>query len=458
MPYLPIADYGIIGDLHTAALVGRNGSIDWCCARQFDTPSVFGALLDNARGGRCRIAPVGNWTSEQRYLPATNVLETSFHAEGEGVLQVIDFMPVGPARGRWTEIYRRVHCPRGGVEIDVLFEPRFDYGLQVPTVVRRAWGILASDQDDDVVTLSWPPEVPWILSDGRATARFRLEAGATWWFVVRFDDDEVLPLSAYEPDRKLEATTKWWDEWTSRLHYQGPYQLEVQRSVLALKLCCYEPSGAVIAAPTTSLPEALGGGRNWDYRFTWLRDSAFVLYSLDRLGYDTEVNAFLGFLKRVCRHAHGQHLQIMFTIDGRRDLPERDLNHLEGYRLTRPVRVGNGAVGQFQLDVYGELLETVNIWHARNTVSEGLWKVIRDLVEWTASQWRRPDFSIWEPRLAPKHHVFSKVMAWVALDRGVSLARALSLPGDPDRWQREADLLHAEVLDRGWDASRQTFV
>jgi len=182
------------------------------------------------------------------------------------------------------------------------------------------------------------------------------------------------------------------------------------------------------------------------------------LYSLDRLGYDTEVNAFLGFLKRVCRHAHGQHLQIMFTIDGRRDLPERDLNHLEGYRLTRPVRVGNGAVGQFQLDVYGELLETVNIWHARNTVSEGLWKVIRDLVEWTASQWRRPDFSIWEPRLAPKHHVFSKVMAWVALDRGVSLARALSLPGDPDRWQREADLLHAEVLDRGWDASRQTFV
>ncbi|MBI4419717.1 MAG: glycoside hydrolase family 15 protein [Gemmatimonadetes bacterium] len=457
MPYLPIADYAVIGDLRTAALVGRNGSIDWCCVPRFDAPAVFGALLDDVRGGRCRIAPVAHWTSEQRYLPATNVLETAFHVDG-GVLQVIDFMPVGPARGRWTEIYRRVHCPRGSVEFEVLFEPRFDYGVQVPALVRRASGILATDQEDDVATITSAADVPWSIADGRATARLRLDGGSTLWFVVRFDDDEVLPLTAHEPDRKLETTTQCWDDWASRLRYQGPYHLEVQRSALALKLCCYEPSGAIVAAPTTSLPEAFGGARNWDYRFSWLRDSAFVLYSLDRFGYEAETKGFFDFLKRVCRRADPQHLQIMFTIDGHRDLPERALDHLEGYRGTRPVRVGNDAVRQFQLDVYGELLETMNIWRRRNPISEGLWKVARDLVDSTASYWRRPDYSIWEPRYEPKHHVFSKVMAWVALDRGIRIARTLRLAGDHERWEREANALRAEVLERGWDSERRTFL
>lgn len=458
MPYLPIADYAVIGDLHTAALVGRNGSIDWCCPRQFDAPSVFGALLDDAKGGRCRIAPVGNWTTEQRYLPGTNVVETAFHAEGGGVLQVTDFMPVGTARGKWTEIYRRVLCPRGSVTFDILFEPRFDYGLQLPTLTRRTWGMLATDRDDDVATITSTRDVRWELGDGRATARHSLDAGAPLWFVIRFDDDEVHPLPQYEPERKLEATTQYWDQWVSRLKYQGPYQLEVRRSALALKLCCYEPSGAIVAAPTTSLPETFGGGRNWDYRFTWLRDSAFVLYALDRYGYDAEMMGFLGFLKRVCRRVDPEHLQIMFTIDARRDLAERNLDHLEGYRATRPVRVGNAAVRQFQLDVYGELLEAVNLWNSRTPVSEGLWKVARDLVDWTAANWRRPDYSIWEPRQEPKHYVFSKVLAWVALDRGARMARDAGLKAEHERWQKEADLLHADVLERGWDPQRRTFV
>ncbi|MGH7752548.1 MAG: glycoside hydrolase family 15 protein, partial [Gemmatimonadales bacterium] len=323
MTNLAIGDYGAIGDLHTAALVGRNGSIDWCCAPRFDSPSVFAALLDQEKGGRWQIQPTGGWTSEQRYLPATNVLETAFHADGGGVLQVTDFMPVGPARGGRSEIHRRIYCPRGSVETEVLFEPRFDYGLKSPILVRRAHGVLATDQDDDVATVTTTADAPWLVEGPRARLRLTLAQGETVWFVLRFDDDEVHPLEVYASQRKLDETCAWWDAWASRLQYQGPYALEVKRSALLLKLLCYEPTGAIVAAPTTSLPEAQGGGRNWDYRYTWLRDSAFVIYSLDLLGYDGEADAFVQFLKRVSRRVHPRHLQILFAIDGRRELPER---------------------------------------------------------------------------------------------------------------------------------------
>lgn len=455
---LGIGDYGVIGDLHTAALVGRDGSIDWCCVPRFDSPSVFAALLDPAVGGRWQIRPAGRWTSEQRYLPATNVLETAFHAEEGGVLEVTDFMPVGPVRAGRTELHRRVHCPRGPVDVEVWFEPRFDFGLRQPTLTRRAFGVLATDEDDDVATVATDAGAPWRLEASRAELRRRLETGESIWFVLRFDDDEVHPVEAYASQHKLEETARWWDSWAARLLYRGPYRREVERSALALKLCCYEPSGAIIAAPTTSLPEARGGGRNWDYRYTWLRDSAFVLYSLDLLGYDGEADGFLQFLKRVCRRVDGRHLQILFAVDGGRDVPERQLDHLAGFRGARPVRVGNGAVSQFQLDVYGELLEAVEIWRHGREVPEGLWKVVRDLVEWTAAHWRDPDWGIWEARLEPKHYVHSKVMAWVALTHGAALASELQLPATADRWRREADALHAEVCERGWDAARQTFV
>ena len=458
MSYLSISDYGVIGDLHTAALVGRNGSIDWCCAPRFDSPSIFGALLDDARGGRWRIAPVEPSTTEQRYLPGTNILVTTFRLEAGGVIVVTDFMPVGPTREGRTEIHRRVQCTRGGGEVEVVFEPRFDYALQKPVLARRAAGVLATDVDNDVATVSSSPRVQWQVEDGRAVARFALATDELAWFVVRFDDDEVYAVDHYRSQDKLDATAKWWDAWSSRLTYQGPYRAEVERSALALKLCCYEPSGAIVAAPTTSLPEALNAPRNWDYRFAWLRDSAFVLFALDRLGYDAEGDAFLHFLKRVCRRGDGRHLQIMFAVDGRRDLPERVLEQLEGYRGTAPVRIGNGAAHQFQLDVYGEMIETATIWQRRHVMTEGVWKVLRELADWTAAHWREPDLSIWEPRNEPKHFVFSKVMAWVALDRAVGLATSLKLSGDADKWRHEADAIKAEVLEKGWDSGRQTFV
>jgi GH15 family glucan-1,4-alpha-glucosidase len=454
-----ISDYGVIGDLHTAALVGPHGGIDWCCAPCFDSPSIFAALLDETKGGTWRIAPIGAATTEQRYLPGTNILVTTFRLSAGGVVEVTDLMPVGPARVHGTEVFRRIHCTRGAVDVGVTFEPRFDYAQRSTQLHRRAAGVLATDDDNDVATVASSTDVKWELRDGRAEALLTLGTGDHAWFVLRFDDDEVHPVELYRPQEKLDTSARWWDEWSSRLRYEGPYRQAVERSALALKLCCYEPTGAVVAAPTTSLPGGVGGGRNWDYRYSWLRDAAFVLYALDRLGYDTEANAFVQFLKRTSRRATpGRHLQIMFGVDGRRELPEQVLDHLAGYRGNYPVRIGNGAVGQFQLDVYGELLETAHQWRKRHPMSEGAWKVFRGLVDWTADHWREPDHSIWEPRLEPRHYVFSKVMAWVALNRGARIASELQLAGDVERWRKEAAALHAEVLDQGWDRDRQTFV
>jgi GH15 family glucan-1,4-alpha-glucosidase len=458
--YLPIGDYGVIGDLHTAALVGKNGSIDWCCAPRFDSQSIFGALLDARAGGRCAITLAAPSANEQRYLPGTNVLVTTLRPEHVGAVQITDFMPVGPVREGRTEIHRRVRCIRGAVDVDVLFEPRFDYGLRVPVLIRRKQGVIAMDQDDDVATIAGGPGVHWHVDGamGRAAARVTLSQDQTTWFVLRFDDDEVLPVEQYRSEEKLEATIRWWDEWSSRLRYQGPYRDAVERSALALKLCCYEATGAILAAPTTSLPESIGGPRNWDYRFAWLRDSAFVLYAFDALEYQAEADAFMRFLKRVCRRADHRHLQIMYAVDGRRDLPERVLEHLEGYGGAHPVRIGNGAAEQFQLDIYGELLETADIWRRHHAMTEGVWKVLRDLVEWTAGHWREPDSGIWEPRGERKHYVHSKVMAWVALERGARIAAELEATDDAARWGREAAALRADILEHGWDPERQTFV
>lgn len=459
--YKPISDYGLIGDMRTCALVGLDGSIDWCCFPRFDSASLFGALLDDRKGGRFRVRPTVPYTSTQRYLPATNVLVTSFHIEQSGVAEVLDFMP-SLERGRelsaYHEIHRRIECTRGEVELEALFEPRFDYALSSVALVPRRHGVLATDLEDEAVAVAASESIWWEVdaTGGAARARFRMQAGETAWIVLRYDDDEVYPVAHYESREKLEATIAFWDEWVSRIQYRGAFRAEVERSALVLKLLFYAPTGAVVAAPTTSLPEEIGGVRNWDYRFTWLRDAAFTLYSLHVLGQFDEANRFMDYLKRVCRKS-SDHLQIMYGIGGERVLTEIELPHLEGYRNSRPVRIGNGAYDQLQLDVYGEVLETAYLWHQNNTMTEGLWSLLARLADWVAGNWRRQDSGLWEVRAGLQHYVFSKVMCWVALDRALRMADELGLEADREFWRTEREAIHAEVMECGWNEEKQAF-
>jgi GH15 family glucan-1,4-alpha-glucosidase len=456
--YAPISDYGMIGDLHTIALIGLSGSIDWCCLPTFDSPFVFGALVDAERGGRFRITPAAPYASEQKYWPETAILVTTFRTN-TGVVELTDFMPIGSDSSRpFAEIHRRVRCIEGEMEVAVTFAPRFDYATAPAYVHPRRNGVLATDADDEVLTLASPPELWWQLDGGVARVRLKLRAGDATWFVLRYDDDEVQPLAAYESERKLTATEAFWREWVSHITYRGPFQDAVVRSALTLKMLCYEPTGAIVAAPTTSLPEEIGGVRNWDYRYSWIRDSAFVLYSLSILGHSEEADRFMSFLKRIARKTTDTHLQIMYGIDGRRHLTEETLPHLEGYRGSAPVRTGNAAYDQLQLDVYGELLETAYLWSRGNPVSEGTWVTLERLVSWVAANWRRPDSGIWEVRAGLQHYVLSKVMCWVALDRGIRMAKEFGLPAPIARWEAERDAVHADVMDKGWSEAKQSFV
>jgi len=456
-----ISDYGLIGDMRTAALVGLDGGIDWCCLPRFDSASVFAALLDPERGGTWAVSPEGKWTSSQRYLPRTNILETTFQTAEGGTVSLTDFMPVaedGRPSGSHPEIHRKLRCSRGKVTMQMTFMPRFEYGARTTRLELLRAGLFATDRTDQVLTLSSAKPFVWTIEQSTATTRFELEKGEERWVVLRYDDDDIHPVDRYESSRKLDNTAAFWQRWSSKVRYRGPYRGMVKRSALALKLLTHAETGAMIAAPTTSLPETIGGIRNWDYRFVWLRDAAFTLAALDAVGHYHEADQFMRFLKKVCRHEGGGHLQIMYGIDGRRDLIERQLDHLNGYRSSRPVRVGNGAVGQLQLDVYGEVMETADIWRRNHEMTEGTWRVLRGLVDWVSRNWHLPDSSIWEVRGEVRHYVFSKVMSWVALDRGIRMAEELTLESDTATWRAAREAVHAEIMERGWSEKRQSFV
>jgi GH15 family glucan-1,4-alpha-glucosidase len=456
--YLPIGGYGVIGDLHTAALVGRNGSVDWWCVPRFDSPSVFAAILDSSRGGAWSVAPDAAYTSEQRYLPGTNILETNFHLDAGGLLTISDFMPMGAQRNGKAAIYRRVRGIRGLVPVVVRLEPRLGYGLEPVRFRPRQSGLLATGGKREVFAFSVTPGVVWQLEEGAAVARFGLRAQETVWLVLRHDEDEVHSLEELAPQATMDDTAHTWDNWLSKLKYQGPFRPAVERSALVLKLLQYYPTGAMIAAPTTSLPEWPGGSRNWDYRYTWVRDSSYVLFGLNGLGFDAEAEAYLGFFKRLARQSNARHFQILHQVDGAHELTEHELPHLEGYGGAKPVRIGNGAYDQFQLDIYGELLDTLYQGHRDRKPTEGVWLAIQGLVDWVAANWSQVDYGIWEARREPRHHVFSKIMAWCALDRGIRLALRHRLPANLAEWRRASTAVHEEVLTRGFDSGRQTFV
>ncbi len=462
MSYQPIENYGIIGNMRTVALVGMNGSIDWYCYPHFDSPSIFGAILDDKKGGRFQISADGDGVRhKQFYWPSTNVLVTRFLLK-DGIVELEDFMPAGlPSDSpEYHHVYRRVRCVRGAVRISVACRPAFDYGRQThQTQIGTNGAIFKAGS----LTLALSTTVP-LSDDGRGgvACEFVLTEGQSQVFILGESDEGAAPSPPSEKNAEelLRDTVKFWHDWLSACTYHGRWREQVQRSALALKLLTFEPTGAIIAAPTTSLPEVIGGVRNWDYRYTWMRDAAFTVYAFLRLGFRNEAAAFLGWIENYAsKHApRNAPSPVMYTINGDNQLPEQTLDHWEGYRGSRPVRIGNAAALQFQGDIYGELMDALYLSNKYvSPTSYDLWVKVRSRLEWICETWQLPDAGIWEMRNRQEHFVFSKVMNWVALDRGIRLADKRALPGDRAKWLRERDRIYEEVMSKGWNEKRKSF-
>jgi len=478
MGYQPIEDYGVIGDMHTVALVGVNGSIDWFCFPAFDSPSVFGAILDDKRGGSFSIrADHESARQKQFYWPETNVLVTRFLCE-DGVGEVMDFMPVGGIKGRGGahQLIRRVTTVRGTLKWQMRCEPAFDYG-RAEHQARPAENGVAFQSDGLALGLASGTPINVMASgagaSGEATshatanaaafATFTLSEGETTTFILQeVERDSGCGGALPEPQSEslFRDTVTYWRNWISKSTYTGRWREMVHRSALILKLLTYEPTGAIVAAPTTSLPEGIGGERNWDYRFTWIRDAAFTLYALMRIGFTEEAESFMNWIKERTHELRPDgSLQIMYGIDGRHELTEETLAHLAGYRGSKPVRIGNGAYDQLQLDIYGELMDSVYLSNKYGSpISYDFWVQLRRLVNWVAENWRKTDEGIWEVRGGQQHFIYSKLMCWVALDRGIRLADKRSFPSDRDHWLKVRDQIYEEIMTQGWSDSREAFV
>jgi GH15 family glucan-1,4-alpha-glucosidase len=465
MTYLPIEHHGVIGDLHTAALVGVDGTIDWLCLPYFDSPSLFAAILDHAKGGHFRIAAA---TTEARrrqmYLPDSNVLLTRFLTP-DGVGEIVDFMPVhlsegGRKKHEDHQVIRIVRGVRGSIPFELDCRPAFDYAREAARLVRTESGarFCGARYNVDLATT-----LPTELSDGGLAARFVLKEGDE--IPVMLSQADVLPPPEREGllarcQSEFRATLRFWQSWISRSHYQGRWREMVKRSCLALKLLTFAPTGAIVAAATMSLPERIGGGRNWDYRYSWMRDAAFTLYALLRVGFTGEAEKFMSFLKARLEEIDPQRgLQVLYGIDGRRDLPEIVLPHLEGYRGSAPVRVGNDAAQQFQLDIAGDVMDAVYLYNKyAEPVSHGLWAGARTLADWVCERWREPDEGIWEVRGGRQFFTFSRLMCWVALDRAQRLSVKRSLPADLPKWIEHRDAIYDTLMTRGYSTKKRSFV
>ena len=461
--YEPISSYALIGDCHSTALVSSSGSIDWACLRRFDGGGLFCRLLDAHKGGAFELRPAGLIRSSRSYLEDTNVLQTVFETT-RGRARVLDCFAMREGGGRrpYQQLLRVVEGLEGEVEFEVVIEPRFDYGALAPWLRHHAREDVHSavgGEDAVVVAANCPLEIvreaarlqgSFVVSAGQR-CRFSLVASMAHEMVLRKVSDEVI-------DRRLQQTIAWWRRWVARGRYWPEFREHVVRSALVLKALTCAPTGAIVAAPTTSLPEVIGGPRNWDYRYTWIRDSTLTLAALLSVGHEDVARGFKLFIERTTA-GRATDLQIMYRCYGERRLPELVLPHLEGYRGSRPVRVGNAAADQQQLDVFGELLD---LWHLSAQlavpVSEDEWRFLRGLVEAARALWRKPDQGLWEMRGPPRHFVHSKVMCWVALDRGIELAETQKLPCDLDGWRIEREEMRREIERRGVDPERGCFV
>lgn len=461
MRYQPIENYGIIGDLNTIALVGLNGSIDFMCFPNFDSPSVFAALLDAEKGGHFQIIPAfTEMKTKQLYLPDTNVLLTRFLSK-EGVGEITDFMPVEELYDG-KELIRRVTTVRGEVHYKLHCKPRFNYARSEHTIESISdYEVIFTSKGVDETVLRLYSTVLLKIENGDVISEFTLSAGDTADFLL----EHVNKKHSDEKDFKkfitesLFKTVNYWKDWIAQSSYRGRWMEIVNRSALVLKLLTSYQYGSIVAAPTFSIPESIGFKRNWDYRYTWIRDASFTVYSLSRLGYIKEAGAFMNWVEKLCRDIKGQNrLGIMYSIDGNRQLKEKILDHLEGYKGSKPVRIGNDAYYQLQLDIYGELMDSVYLYNKYGEpIAYDFWKDLEKQIDWLSINWDQPDEGIWEVRGGKRKFLYSRLMCWVALDRAIKIAEGRSFPLNAN-WKKERDRVYNSIYEEFWDEERKAFM
>src|ERR1700719_3345841 len=460
MSFEPIENYGIIGNMRSIALVGVNGSIDFLCYPNFDSPSVFAALLDDEKGGCFQIQPqLRKSRVRQLYLPDTNILLTRFLAE-EGVAELTDYMPIGTDGEEPNEIVRTLTVIRGQVDFKMRCQPRFDYGMCGHTVNIEERCAIFSPASDTCPPLALYSTVALRQQSQDVISEFSLRAGERVTFVFGGVRPQGQQPEMEFVEQRFQETTRLWKEWIAKSKYQGRWREMVNRSALMLKLLISREHGSLIAAPTFSLPENIGGVRNWDYRYTWLRDAAFTLYALIRLGFVDETEAFIDWLKgRLSDDAQRGPLQVMYGVDGRQDLEEISLDQFCGYKNSRPVRIGNAAYRQLQLDIYGEMMDSVYLANKYGKpISHAEWQGVHRLLKWLRNNWRRPDEGIWEVRGGSREFLHSRVMCWVAFDRALRLAQKRSLSGPLAVWQATRDEIRNDVFTNFWSHELKSFV
>jgi GH15 family glucan-1,4-alpha-glucosidase len=467
LTYNPIEQYGLIGDMHGSALVGTDGSIDWCCIPRFDSAALFSRILDSTRGGYFKLCPDNVTSTSRRYLPDTNILETTFTTStGTGTL--VDFMPVHRHITRprapmeetnFQRVVRILTCTQGRLDFEMDCYPRFDYGTIVPhaSLSSPNTGMAHGGADAVSIFCSSPLSV---VNDG-FRSRGALFEGEKLYATVSNQlsfSHRTEPLSRGELEKELEETTAFWEIWAFQCTFKGEHREAVVRSALTLKALTYAPSGGLVAAPTTSLPETIGGVRNWDYRYTWIRDATFALYALSIIGYTAEGRAFKDWLEW-STSGRARDLQVMYGLGGERRLTEIEIPELEGHKKSRPVRIGNAAYSQFQLDIYGEIMDSAHIFRKfGGAVDSEYWEYLRRVVNFVMDHWKEPDEGIWETRGGRQHFVFSKVMCWVAMDRAIRAATDLGLPGDLEVWIKVREEIKNEIMEKGYSPGRQAFV
>lgn len=458
MKYKPIENYGVVGDLNTVALVGMDGAVDFMCFPRFDSPSVFGALLDADKGGSFKLAPLmENVRVKQFYMPDSVILLTRFFS-GDGVAEVSDFMPIS-ALGHCHALVRRAKAVRGDVKFRLELDPQFNYGRSGHRVERGKKYVRFSSEGPDQTVLRFLACVPVRVENGKVFAEFQLRAGQSAGFVLEDGKGESRSSGAHYVSDSFKQTMNFWQEWIAHSRYRGRWREIVNRSAMTLKLLTYAPAGSLVAAPTFGLPEEIGGTRNWDYRYTWVRDASFTMFALLQLGYTTEATAFIRWIEERCRELEpGIPLQVMYGVDGQHDLREECLEHWEGYRGSRPVRIGNGAFHQSQHDIFGELLDAVYLYNELEPISYDFWKSLILLIDWVCEHWHEPDHGIWEVRVPPSEFLSSRFMSWVAIDRGLRLARHRSFPAPWEKWRSARDEIYRDTYEHFWDAELGSFV